>query len=151
MDDPEEAAHPHGHETAAVAPSANQNIHWQLQQELTHHKMEAEQAFFRSAAYKWSGKWLHAGAFWALFQCLPVPRLRSPVVARQTSSIFKRDTFYNSWTARSTAGSRQTYKIWSHVGQYPHIPERCPRHTTSRRKGPSPLFTIMVITTLQIQ
>lgn len=70
MDDPEEAAHPHGHETAAVAPSAKaiyQNIHWQLQQELTHHQMEAEQAFFLSAAYKWSGKWLHAGAFYGRY------------------------------------------------------------------------------------
>eukprot|EP01033_Poteriospumella_lacustris_P012791 gene12792-9143_t len=70
MDDPEEAAHPHGHETAAAAPSAKaiyQNIHWQLQQELTHHQMEAEQAFFLSAAYKWSVKWLHAGAFYGRY------------------------------------------------------------------------------------
>lgn len=69
-DDPERANQPQGHETESMLTTAKaifQNMHGQLQQELTQHQMEAEQAFFLSAAYTCSGKWLHAGAFYGRY------------------------------------------------------------------------------------
>lgn len=69
-DDPNQANQPQEHETESVGTAIKtvyQNMHGQLQQELIQHQMEAEQAFFLSAAYAGSGKWLHAGAFYGRY------------------------------------------------------------------------------------